>query len=63
MKDIQARMQELIKYLESQYSDFNGSDVTISFNNRLTSTAGRAFLEEGRIELSTKLYNENWHTS
>ena len=59
MKEINDRVASLIKYLESQYDSFDGSNVTVVFNPRLRSTAGRAFLETGVIELNQKLFNEN----
>lgn len=34
-------------------------EVSVHMNNRLTSTAGRAFYETGRLEFSTKLYAAN----
>ena len=57
-------MEKIIKLLESLRKlakvEF-GVDVpfSVEFNNRLTSTAGRAFYETGRIELSKKLYEQN----
>lgn len=33
--------------------------VTVKMNNRLTSTAGRAFYTTGELEFSTSLYNAN----
>lgn len=59
MNEINKRVSDLIKYLESQYDDFDGSDITVKMNNRLTSTAGRANPASGIIELSTKLYEAN----
>jgi SprT protein len=57
MENITALLDELRAKAKALW----GMDIpySVEFNNRLTSTAGRAFYESGRIELSRKLYEAN----
>lgn len=58
MDKIADKMFELIEAAKQAYGrDY--SDVSWKMNGRLTSTAGRAYLTERRMEFSTKLYAEN----
>lgn len=55
---IAEKIAELVGYAKQLYGkDF--SDVRWSMNNRLTSTAGRAFLTERRMDFSTSLFEQN----
>ena len=58
MDKIADKMYELVEAANRVYGK-RYSDVRWRMNNRLTSTAGRAFLAERRIEFSSKLYSEN----
>jgi SprT protein len=59
MEKISEKLNELIEACNAQFRGFNFSDVKFSMNGRLTSTAGRAFLQEGRLEFSKTLYTQN----
>jgi SprT protein len=59
MEKISEKLNELIEACNAKFQGFSFNDVKFSMNGRLTSTAGRAFLEEGRLEFSKVLYAQN----
>lgn len=59
MEKITAKLAELVVKAEKLFYPGKFGDITFSMNGRLTSTAGRAYLAEGRVEFSKKLYAEN----
>jgi SprT protein len=59
MEKISEKLNKLIEACNAQFRGFSFNDVKFSMNGRLTSTAGRAFLEEGRLEFSKVLYIQN----
>ena len=59
MEKIRDKLNELIEACNAQFRGFSFNDVKFSMNGRLTSTAGRAFLGEGRLEFSKVLYAQN----
>lgn len=59
MDKISAKLKELVAKAEILFYPGKFSDITFSMNGRLTSTAGRAFLSEGRMDFSKSLYEQN----
>ena len=59
MEKISAKLKELIAKAETLFYPGKFSDITFSMNGRLTSTAGRAFYKEGRLDFSKVLYANN----
>lgn len=57
MEQIKAKIAELQEIAMQVYG--RAFPVQVKMNNRLSTTAGRAWLEQGLVEFSTKLYNEN----
>ena len=57
MEKITAKIAELNEFCRQMYG--REFIVSIKMNARLTSTAGRAWLEQSMVEFSSKLYAEN----
>jgi SprT protein len=62
MEKISEKLNELIKKAEILFYPGKFGDITFSMNGRLTSTAGRAFYKEGRLDFSKVLYAQNVET-
>ena len=59
MEKIRQRVAELVKIANTLWPNHSFDDLTVKMNNRLTSTAGRAWLQTGLVEFSTSLYEAN----
>ena len=59
MEKIGEKLKELVAKAEILFYPGKFRDVYFSLNRRLTSTAGRAFIAEGRMEFSEILYKQN----
>jgi SprT protein len=59
MEKISEKLNELLAKAEKLFYPGRFGDITFSMNGRLTSTAGRAFLQEGRLDFSKSLYAQN----
>ena len=59
MEKISAKLVELIAKAEMLFYPGTFKDITFTMNGRLTSTAGRAFIAEGRMDFSKVLYSQN----
>jgi SprT protein len=58
MERIIAKIKELTAIAEAKWPGYN-FDVKVSMNDRLRTTAGRAWFAEGKVEFASKIYENN----